>query len=41
MKAPLNRHTTLELAGDHVLGFDRDFQTLGFTRVPVDTGLKS
>lgn len=36
-------HTTAVLAAerdiDHVLGFDADFQTLGFTRVPVDTGL--
>ena len=36
-------HTTAVLAAerdiDHVLGFDKDFQTLGFTRVPVDTGL--
>ena len=36
-------HTTAVLAAerdiDHVLGFDVDFQTLGFTRVPVDTGL--
>ena len=36
-------HTTAVLAVerdiDHVLGFDADFQTLGFTRVPVDTGL--
>ena len=36
-------HTTAVLATerdiDHVLGFDKDFQTLGFTRVPVDTGL--
>jgi len=38
-------HTTAVLAGerdiDHVLGFDADFQTLGFTRVPVDTGLNA
>ncbi len=38
-------HTTAVLAAerdiDHVLGFDRDFQTLGFTRVPVDTGLNA
>jgi predicted nucleic acid-binding protein len=36
-------HTTAVLAAerdiDHVLGFDSDFQTLGFTRVPPDTGL--
>ena len=36
-------HTTAVLAAErnieHVLGFDKDFQTLGFTRVPVDTGL--
>ena len=36
-------HTTAVLAAErnieHVLGFDTDFQTLGFTRVPVDTGL--
>lgn len=38
-------HTTAVLAAerdiDHVLGFDSDFQTLGFTRVPIDTGLNS
>ena len=38
-------HTTAVLAAerdiDYVLGFDSDFQTLGFTRVPVDTGIKS
>jgi len=36
-------HTTAVLAAErdinHVLGFDSDFQTLGFTRVPVDSGL--
>ena len=36
-------HTTAVLAAerdiDHVLGFDADFRTLGFTRVPVDTGV--
>lgn len=35
-------HTTGVLAAergiDHVFGFDSDFRTLGFTRVPVDTG---
>lgn len=35
-------HTTGVLAAergiDHVFGFDPDFRTLGFTRVPVDTG---
>lgn len=36
-------HTTAVVAAErdieHVLGFDADFQTLGFTRVPADTGL--
>jgi predicted nucleic acid-binding protein len=36
-------HTTAVLAAerdiDHVLWSDKDFQTLGFTRVSVDTGL--
>ena len=38
-------HTTAVLATerdiDYVLGFDADFRTLGFTRVPVDTGLNT
>jgi predicted nucleic acid-binding protein len=36
-------HTTAVSAAErdigHILGFDSDFQTLGLTRVPVDSGL--